>query len=230
MDYEKLYKERLEWAKNTLEYTKVSQEVRECIESLFPELKKSEHEKVKNFLIGYFSKLVDEKSEWGLSKDTRNRILDWLEKQEAHEETGSHGYIQMNKSYKCIASPRYSVFRIGEIYKPEDNFVCSLMNLCHECFVPIEGKEEQKPAEWSEEDESWFKELELMALSFSNDDSYRKKFFDWLKSIRSQNRWKPSDEQMKVIDLAIRCRINRGTREETTLVSLFNDLKKLREE
>ena len=40
--------------------------------------------------------------------------------------------------------------------------------------------------------------------------------------------WRPSEEQMRVLDLAIRCGINRGTTEETTLVSLFNDLKKLK--
>lgn len=48
-----------------------------------------------------------------------------------------------------------------------------------------------------------------------------------LKSLRPQSQWKPSDEQMRVLDLAIRCGINRGTTEETTLVSLFNDLKKI---
>lgn len=59
---------------------------------------------------------------------------------------------------------------------------------------------EQKPA-WSEEDESWFKELELMVLSFSNDDSYRKKFFDWLKSLKDrvqpQPKWSEEDEAMR---------------------------------
>ncbi len=53
---------------------------------------------------------------------------------------------------------------------------------------------------------------------------------DWLKSLRPQNHWKPSDEQMRILDLAIRGGINHGTREETTLVSLLNDLKKLKEE
>lgn len=45
--------------------------------------------------------------------------------------------------------------------------------------------EKQNPT-WCEEDESWFKELELMALSFSNDVSYREEFFDWLKSVKDR--------------------------------------------
>ena len=64
----------------------------------------------------------------------------------------------------------------------------------------LEKQGEQKPASWSEKDERWFKELELMALSFSNDDSYRKKFFDWLKSLKDRvqpkQEWSDEDELM----------------------------------
>lgn len=63
------------------------------------------------------------------------------------------------------------------------------------------GKIAFNPAEWNEEDESWFKEIELMALSFSNDDSYRKKFFDWFKSLKERvqpqlkQKWSEDDEK-----------------------------------
>lgn len=58
--------------------------------------------------------------------------------------------IRLEKKYKCIASPRYSTFMVGKIYKPEDKFLCSLMNFYSDCFEPIEDSE-QEPA-WSEED------------------------------------------------------------------------------
>lgn len=53
----------------------------EILENKFPELKESEDERVRNFLIGYFDKLIDENSEWGLTKETREKIITWLEKQ-----------------------------------------------------------------------------------------------------------------------------------------------------
>ena len=83
-------------------------------------------------------------------------------------------------------------------------------------------KIEQKSA-WSEEDENKLSSVLFLLHEYKNYN-----FDRWLKSLRPQNRWKPSDEQMRVLDLAIRCGINRGTTEETTLVSLFNDLKKLK--
>lgn len=91
----------------------------------------------------------------------------------------------------------------------------------------------QPKQEWSEEDDSKLKEV-LYYVEYVNktnvtfqqrDLTY---LINWLKSLRPQSHWKPSDEQMRVLDLAIRCGINRGTTEETTLVSLFNDLKKLK--
>lgn len=54
--------------------------------------------------------------------------------------------IQIGKKYKCIAPPRYSTFVKGLIYKPEDKFLCSLMNFCPDCFEPIEDVE-QKPTD-----------------------------------------------------------------------------------
>lgn len=84
----------------------------------------------------------------------------------------------------------------------------------------LEKQCKQKPI-WSEEDESWFKDIELMALSFSKDDSYRKKFFAWLKSIKS-NHWKPTEEQMMTL-----CALCVLHKESKVLESLYNDLKSL---
>lgn len=50
--------------------------------------------------------------------------------------------IQLGKEYKCIASPRYTMFLTGDIYKPEDRFLCSLMNLCSDCFELVEDSEQ----------------------------------------------------------------------------------------
>ena len=95
-----------------------------------------------------------------------DRYIAWLEKQKhLYETTKDRFYlegfeegqlyekqkeqkpidkIQLGKRYKCIASPRYSTFMVGEIYEPKDKFLCSLMNFCSDCFESIEDKE-QKP-------------------------------------------------------------------------------------
>jgi len=69
--------------------------------------------------------------------------LTWVEKQSKNKPADK---IQLGKKYKCIAPPRYSTFMIGEIYKPEDKFLCSLMNFCYDCFEPIEDGE-KKPTD-----------------------------------------------------------------------------------
>ena len=95
-------------------------------------------------------------------------------------------------------------------------------------------KIEQNPA-WSEEDENnilflasiieeCFKDKEKITLysdtvcaHFTKED-----VIDRLKSLRPQNRWKPSEEQMKALSI-VTCGVN------DPLFSLYKDLKKLKE-
>ena len=90
-------------------------------------------------------KVQEDKELYGQLQSLHDRLYDAyrLEKQGNHKPIDK---IQLGKKYKCIASPRYSTFRRGNIYKPVDNFLCNLMNLCYECFEPIEDSE-QKPAD-----------------------------------------------------------------------------------
>jgi hypothetical protein len=81
----------------------------------------------------------------------------------------------MGKEYKCIASPRYSTFRTGNIYKPEDVFLCDFMNFCSDCFEPIEN--EQKPADLKTKAGNWYicdKEVmnENMVTAFHRNEIY----------------------------------------------------------
>lgn len=87
----------------------------------------------------------------------------------------------------------------------------------------FELESEQKPAEWSEDDDALLKEI----VSFFKDGTVKlqhdlnlyagfleKKF----KSLRPQPHWKPSEEQMKALNEVA----NNGV-----LLDLFNDLLKL---
>ena len=75
---------------------------------------------------------------------------------------------------------------------------------------------------WSEEDEYMIKNI---CNAFEKDSSQ----YIWLKSLRLQNRWKPSDAQMDSIACAVR-KMKESACYDSELVSLHQDLKKLKEE
>ena len=85
-------------------------------------------------------------------------------------------------------------------------------------------KQAQKPATWSEEDEQHIDSLLKRLDGLCRNEFERTRFainedMDWLKALKPQNTWKPSDEQMK--QLHKYCPDNRP------LTQLYQDLKKL---
>ena len=101
---------------------------------VFPELKESEDERIRNEIILYIGARND------ISLDIHNKWLSWLEKQGEN----SVCKVKIGETYKCIASPRYTCFRTGDIYHIEDNFIAELINICSGCFVLLEKQGEQK--------------------------------------------------------------------------------------
>ena len=101
----------------------------------------------------------------------------------------------------------------------------------------------QPKQEWGEEDEKMIDNIidymMPMPIFFTSTKGksgkeYTKEFIkeaiDWLKSIRPQNTWKPSDEQMKALnDVTVTGYISYAEQGQE-LINLYNDLKKLREE
>ena len=88
----------------------------------------------------------------------------------------------------------------------------------------LERQKEQKPAEWSEEDELMIlKTLEMLGGRGTTGMQ-----IDWLKFLRPQPHWKPSEEQMSMLLAVIRDPNNAGS-ESCFLAfkSLYEDLKKL---
>jgi len=106
----------------------------EDLEVIFPELKESEDERIRNEIILYIGARND------ISLDIHNKWLSWLEKQGEN----SVCKVKIGETYKCIASPRYTCFRTGDIYHIEDNFIAELINICSGCFVLLEKQGEQK--------------------------------------------------------------------------------------
>ena len=85
--------------------------------------------------------------------------------------------------------------------------------------------DEQKPAALNEEDEV---KINRIAACLENlnvaDNDILLKDVDWLKSLRPQNTWKPSDEQIGVIEAVI----NNRSFQRRHLDSLYEQLKKLK--
>ena len=102
----------------------------------------------------------------------------------------------------------------------------------------LEKQGEQKPAEWSEEDEnninSIISRLEVDISYWESRSKIRtnedKKLIDWLKSLRPQNTWKPSSEQMDALYTYIYNPqyFNSPDPRMELVESLYNDLKKLK--
>ena len=94
----------------------------------------------------------------------------------------------------------------------------------------IEKQKEQKPAEWSEEDErkrnGLIKGLEdRMGFGWASDPFSREEYITWLKSLRPQPHWKPSEEQMKALGASIV--FHKDDPFVERLRELYNQLQKL---
>lgn len=81
MDYEKKYKEALKRAEGVIEQNPLMEYLKKGIEYIFPELKESEDERIKNWLIGYFHQYKEDGMEKYANGLKVESILAWLEKQ-----------------------------------------------------------------------------------------------------------------------------------------------------
>ena len=117
--------------------------------------------------------------------------------------------------------------------------------VCNQCSV-IDFEEqdlwhivEQKPAEWSEDDEEMLRIISNRLDKFSewateqgfpiDDPTMKQSPIAWLKSRRPQPHWKPSEEQMKALSFVKEYfkDVPSAKKEYIFLVQLYDGLKKL---
>ena len=181
------------------------------LEEIFHELRESEDERIRKWLYDYFNS-IDEGSWLHERFCSRKEVLAWLEKQkeeEGYETIPVESTLEYKLGFKAgkesekqkeqkpvahenifTSKPRSS----AEILR---HYLCWAENSEEDCpytwkdladaiMDGIKALEEQKPAEWSEEDE---KMRQSIIHTCCCDDEQ----IAWLKSLRSA--WKPSEEQ-----------------------------------
>ena len=89
----------------------------------------------------------------------------------------------------------------------------------------------QKPAEWSEEDENIRQSLiNDLENAETEDEDVQKELNEkvaWLKSLRPQPHWKPSEEQMEVLERCVDYLDDSDNEDAVVIGSLCHDLKSL---
>jgi len=107
-----------------------------------------------------------------------------------------------------------------------DRHIDRALGIVDELVNKVKSIRPQPKNEWSEED-SYMLEQAIKCVNNSGKlDVSTEEIEYWLKSIRLQ-KWKPTEEQIKALNIAIRCGINPSTWEGDALRSLLEQLKQL---
>lgn len=192
MDYEKKYKEAIKRAKEFLfKGVSANEDPIQCVknfsEFVFPELKESENEKIRKWLVSYIKACPNTNFEFygGVGKEAVLSYLERLSKvskveeamrevvekakafTEAHKGETSEEILAQMKGEQKIIIPK---FRVGDTIRPKGSLAeYTIENISGECY---HGK-------------GW-------ALHVSADNDYE--LVD-----RSQSGWKPTEEQLEAL-------------------------------
>lgn len=163
-------------------------------------LKESEGEKIRKEIISTLK--------YANYKGVYDKHLAWLEKQGEQKEFTDY---------------KEAVMDIVRHYIIPDDIDVELRQI---------ASDEWKLVKWGEEDFNNLKgAISLLAhptaVCTESNDKIRFKIIDWLKSLRPQNRWKPSDKQMQALSDAGNS-FRPFEEGHKILWSLYNDLKKLK--
>ena len=228
-DYEKEYKEALERAKKyrLKEDLIITQDI-------FPELKESDDERIKKEIISAI------KEDWPGHKDW----IAWLESQgEKPADKVEPKIIDWSKHIKYKPNSP-SIIKENPAWSEEDERNSyNLLYFLNSNRITADDREDsiqwlkslkdrilpQPKQEWSEEDKRCLTKA-IRACEQMSDGvyDYSQGYIDainWLKSLRPQKQWKPSEEQMEELYKVFNN--NSGGWEDSIIESLYNDLKAL---
>lgn len=167
--------------------------------------------------------LIKAMADAGYEWDAEKKELKKIEQKPAWSEEDNEIIEELN-SYVKNLDLLFESIKIGDTDILAREFrekVQSWLKSIKDKYVP------QPKQEWSEEDETI---IDNLVWAIANDrirPQDRDDYCAWLKSLRPQKHWKPSDEQMKALESVIAMPPD-GFGWESTLESLYNDLKKLK--
>ena len=254
MDYEKAYKDALErmksWAKG--EHPEYFSEAQKAAEFIFPELTKSEDERIRQKLIktiGYFrsrgidQQLCEKFLAWLEKQGDYNRLVEEIKKRkeliskEKDKATSTNDKLSLGGRIAILEELLAFTNKKQSEQKPTNSYCqenCKGFQETGKCFADGECKAkreaEQKPA-WGDDDEEMKRAiidnifvLKKMFLKEEMQTDYNQ-MIEWLKSLKPQPHWKPTEEQLGVLQTAMRD--YSYSREYYIIESLYNDIKKL---
>ena len=246
----KAYDERLAKARKEYSIHEANNAISiiDALERVFPELKESGDERT--WIINYLSNRILN-STIIAEKENLKRAIDWLEKQGKNDmgiseatkkelEDKLHKALEKETPESCNEflekqgeqKPVENSAKVSESSTEEKDmgeykkgFECGKQRVLKypEDFGLC------KKHNWSEEDEN---RINRLIAYFEDKESFTAEddvvYANWLKSLKDRVQWKPSEEQMKVINTAISQVWTKQDGEQ--LMSLYKDLKKLRGE
>ena len=162
----------------------------------------------------YIEKIKQMVADGQLAKDVAEKYFPELIKKVSEDER------VLNEIIEYLKALRTTAFSLNQSYI-----------FLEEWIAWLEKQAEQKPVEWGEEDEINLQWLETICerLHYKNDPQVAPdaalNLKEWLKSLRRQNHWKPSEEQINVLSKATTRSINIDDAE--VLRTLLEQLKVL---
>ena len=168
----------------------LSSEQKEKLESIFPELKESEDERIRKRLIEFFEDWGETKSHcWGKSV---NKILAWLEKQGEQKPKDKYTFKSIPRLLDMIEptdrAKSYCKKLIDSLqtegYVTDAKIVSDCLKQMNGEKVAMATMDEQKPT-WSDVDEMVLEDIEEAIINYWHGDT---KIFllDWLKSLKER--------------------------------------------
>ena len=253
MDYEKKYNEALERARRVYRNYKnlfPKYSYSEDIENIFPELRESEDERIRKVI---FNLLLGMREEIFTSQDdivTKEKALAYLEKQKEQKlapddlqksfEAGQKSIVDNPEQYGLCKKAEWSkedeekIGRLRSVVNQLASYTDSLDvngDYCEGDYAELDTwlkslRPQPKPEVTDEEiEEMVTRRSRSTGTTKSEMDFYRNGIKDAIKQFGFRPSWKPSKEQMKVLDEAFMKSDNEKYRQ--VISSLYYDLKNL---